>query len=71
MAFRVPLADWLRGPLAPAAQDHLLEGALVRDGWVDRTATAALLSRLDDGDAAAAELWPLLCVGAWLDGSRG
>ncbi|MEJ7786988.1 MAG: asparagine synthase (glutamine-hydrolyzing) [Solirubrobacteraceae bacterium] len=71
MAFRVPLADWLRGPLAPAAQDHLLEGALVRDGWVDRTATAALLGRLDDGDAAAADLWPLLCVGAWLDSTRG
>jgi len=70
-AFRVPLADWLRGPLAQAAQDHLLEGALARDGWIDRRATSGLLGRLEDGDAAAAELWPLLCVGAWLDGGHG
>jgi asparagine synthase (glutamine-hydrolysing) len=66
-AFQVPLADWLRGPLGASVENHVLEGRLVRDGWIERDAAAGLVQRLADADAAARELWPLLCAGAWLD----
>jgi asparagine synthase (glutamine-hydrolysing) len=34
-AFRVPLSDWLRGPLASLVAELPAEGRLVRDGWID------------------------------------
>ena len=66
-AFRVPLADWLRGPLAAGIAEHVLDGRLVSDGWVQPAAARRLVARLHFEDAAARELWPLLCAGAWLD----
>ena len=69
-AFRVPLADWLRGPLASTVQEHVVEGRLVRDGWIQPAAGPRLLARLAADDTAARELWPLLCTGAWLDAQR-
>jgi asparagine synthase (glutamine-hydrolysing) len=69
-AFRVPLADWLRGPLAPSVVEHVVGGRLVRDGWIEPGSGERLVARLDSGDVAARELWPLLCAGAWLDAQR-
>ncbi len=67
-AFRVPLADWLRGPLGPSVAEHVLEGHLVRDGWIEPAAGRRLVARLNAGMDTARELWPLFCAGAWLDG---
>ncbi len=72
-AFRVPLADWLRGPLAASVHEHVLAGRLVRDGWVRTAAAGRLVARLDardSEDAATRELWPMLCAGAWLDAQQ-
>ncbi len=66
-AFRVPLADWLRGPLATSVDTHVLRGRLVRDGWIQPAAASSLVARLAAGDAVARELWPVLCAGTWLD----
>jgi asparagine synthase (glutamine-hydrolysing) len=69
-AFRVPLAEWLRGPLAATLEKHLLEGTLVTDAWVQRAPVRALIDDLATRDSAARELWPLLCAGAWLDAQK-
>jgi asparagine synthase (glutamine-hydrolysing) len=66
-AFRVPLADWLRGPLGPSVGEHVLEGRLVHDGWIDPEAGRRLVAHLNAGEDTSRELWPLLCAGAWLD----
>jgi asparagine synthase (glutamine-hydrolysing) len=67
-AFRVPAADWLRGPLAPALQRQLERGVIYEQGYFDRDAVAALVrehaaSVSDHSD----QLWPLLSLGLWAD----
>ena len=68
MAFRIPLDDWLRGPLAPLV-DAQAEGPLVRDGWIDEQGYAAVVCEHRDGRAERAGLvWHLLTLGLWLEG---
>ncbi len=67
-AFRVPAADWLRGPLAPVMQRQLERGVLYREGYFEREAVAELVrehcsSACDHSD----QLWPLLSLGLWAD----
>jgi asparagine synthase (glutamine-hydrolysing) len=71
-AFRVPAADWLRGPLTPLLDQQLAEGAAFAEGWFDRDATARMVAehRAGSRDASSA-LWPLLAFGLWLDRLRG
>lgn len=68
-AFRVPVGDWLAGPLRPALEAQLEGGRLYADGWFDRERVRALAtehsSRTQDRSAV---LWPLLALGLWLDG---
>lgn len=64
--FRVPLADWFRGPLRELLHDHL--GA--RDGLCgslgNGAAVSDLLSRHDRGERDAnLELWTLLVAEVW------
>jgi asparagine synthase (glutamine-hydrolysing) len=67
-AFRVPSAEWLRGPLAPMVSHQLRDGSLYRNGWFDRDAVARLAlehrSRTQDWSAV---LWPILSLGLWMD----
>jgi asparagine synthase (glutamine-hydrolysing) len=67
-AFRVPVADWLRGPLAPVLEDQLRSGAVFEHGWFDRRSARRIV---DDHAAGRADrsgvLWPLLALGLWLD----
>ncbi len=71
-AFRVPAAQWLRGPLAPTLARQLAEGALYDEGWIDAGVARGLTA-----DHAAGRhdwshvLWPLLALGLWLDRRRG
>ncbi len=71
-AFRVPAAQWLRGPLAPALAQQLAEGSLYAEGWVDAGAARRLAAEhaAEERDWSHA-LWPLLSLGLWLDRRRG
>ncbi|HEV7615865.1 MAG TPA: asparagine synthase (glutamine-hydrolyzing) [Solirubrobacterales bacterium] len=71
-AFRVPAADWLRGPLSPILLDQVNNGHVCEEGWIDRAAAAKLLDRhiASEADGSAA-LWPILAFGLWLDRLRG
>ncbi|MGI8801388.1 MAG: asparagine synthase (glutamine-hydrolyzing) [Solirubrobacteraceae bacterium] len=67
-AFRVPTAEWLRGPLRQSLHTHLLDGRACRDGWLDGRAIARAV---DDHLAGRADrtpiLWPALSLGLWLE----
>ena len=67
-AFRVPAAEWLRGPLAATLRQQLRTGVIYGEGWFDRVAVGALVDehlagRSDHSD----RLWPLLSLGLWAD----
>jgi asparagine synthase (glutamine-hydrolysing) len=71
-AFRVPAADWLRGPLAPLLDRQVAAGSAFEEGWFDRDEASRMVAEHQAGtrDATAA-LWPLLAFGLWLDRVRG
>jgi asparagine synthase (glutamine-hydrolysing) len=71
-AFRVPAADWLRGPLAPVLSDQVAAGRACEEGWIDRAALSKALDTHLVGSADnSAALWPVLAFGLWLDRLRG
>jgi asparagine synthase (glutamine-hydrolysing) len=71
-AFRVPAADWLRGPLAPVLLDQVRAGHVCEEGWIDRAAASKALDAHIAGTADnSAALWPILAFGLWLDRLRG
>ncbi len=67
-AFRVPAAEWLRGPLAPVVRDQLEHGTIYAEGYFDG-AVAARLAREHAGGVHdhSDRLWPLLALGLWAD----
>jgi asparagine synthase (glutamine-hydrolysing) len=67
-AFRVPAADWLRGPLAGALQCQLESGRAFSEGWFSADAARGLAAEHASGTDRSAALWPLFCFGLWLDG---
>jgi asparagine synthase (glutamine-hydrolysing) len=70
-AFRVPASSWLRGPLEGPLREQIDDGALVREGWLDRDALAALVEDHQLGRADWTRvLWPALTLGLWLDSVR-
>jgi asparagine synthase (glutamine-hydrolysing) len=69
-AFRVPMSQWLRGPLAPLLE-NLTRGCLASEGWIEsralqRTIDAHLHGSIDRSGL----LWPVLVAGLWLDRLR-
>jgi asparagine synthase (glutamine-hydrolysing) len=71
-AFRVPAAEWLRGPLAPLLRRQLERGTIYEEGYFDRRAVEQLArehaaSVRDHSD----QLWPLLSLGLWADRLHG
>jgi asparagine synthase (glutamine-hydrolysing) len=71
-AFRVPAAEWLRGPLAPLIEHQTASGAAYTEGWFDGKETRRVLRDHQRGVTDAAEvLWPMLAFGLWLDRMRG
>ena len=67
-AFRVPAADWLRGPLAGVLRRQLERGAIYAEGYFDREAARALVAEhLSGGRDHSDQLWPLLALGLWAD----
>jgi len=72
VAFRVPAAEWLRGPLAAMVAEQVRDGALYREGWFDRNAARAAFAEHRRGIAdRSSVLWPLLALGVWLERLRG
>jgi asparagine synthase (glutamine-hydrolysing) len=72
MGFGPPLAEWLRGPLQPWADDLLDRDSLRRQGFLDvdqvrRTWERHLTGRRDH----TREVWHLLMFQAWLAEWRG
>ena len=71
-AFRVPAAEWLRGPLAPVVRDQLERGTLYGEGWFDAGAVARLAREHEQRSRDHSErLWPLLALGLWIDRFHG
>jgi asparagine synthase (glutamine-hydrolysing) len=70
-AFRVPVSDWLRGPLHDALLDQVHEGPLATEGWLEPQAMHQLAQEHLQGVADhGRQLWPILVAGVWLDGLR-
>jgi asparagine synthase (glutamine-hydrolysing) len=67
-AFRVPLAEWLRGPLRSEVRRHASEGPAVSQGLFDPQAMTSLVSDHASGQVdASATLWPFLALSCWLE----
>lgn len=67
MGFAVPMADWLRGPLAKRVGDSLREGAVARCGYFEQDALGRLLQQHATGRRDhSATLWKLLMLDAFL-----
>jgi len=66
MGFAVPLADWLRGPLRPWAEDLLAEPRLRQAGFFDATVVrGAWAEHLGGRRDHAIPLWGVLMFEAW------
>jgi asparagine synthase (glutamine-hydrolysing) len=67
-AFRVPAAEWLRGPLAPVLRRQPERGTIYSEGYFDRRAAERLV-REHEGETHdhSDQLWPLLSLGLWAD----
>jgi asparagine synthase (glutamine-hydrolysing) len=71
-AFRVPLAEWLRGPLRPQLEAQVARGQAFSEEWLDRGAVRELVEQHVSGRANHSRvLWSVLAFGSWLDGQRG
>jgi len=71
-AFRVPLAEWLRGPLRPALEAQVARGPAFSEEWLDRRAVRVLVDQHLRGRADHSRvLWSVLTFGSWLDAQRG
>jgi asparagine synthase (glutamine-hydrolysing) len=71
-AFRVPAAEWLRGPLAPVMDEQLERGTVYSEGYFDRDAVACLArEHIAQTHDHSDRLWPLLALGLWADRFHG
>jgi asparagine synthase (glutamine-hydrolysing) len=66
MGFPVPFGVWMRGPMADAARDVLLDSRARQRGITDPAAVAALLDAHRNGTADGGDaLWSLLNLELW------
>jgi asparagine synthase (glutamine-hydrolysing) len=69
--FEVPLAEWLRGPLRPWAEELLEPGRLAAQGQLDSAiVTRHWREHLSGQRNWHRRLWPVLMYQAWLTDSR-
>lgn len=72
MGFSVPLAAWLRGPLAARTRAALTSGAIASCGWFDAGVLERLLRQHASGRRDhSATLWKLLMLDAFLRRLQG
>jgi asparagine synthase (glutamine-hydrolysing) len=67
VAFRIPSAQWLRGPLRGELVEQLASSSLYSDGWLEREPVSALVSEHLQGRDHSATLWPIFILALWLD----
>jgi asparagine synthase (glutamine-hydrolysing) len=66
--FRVPLPEWLRGPLAGWARRQVLENTLMKRGIFNREIIDGMWQRHQSGAADHSfDLWCLINLGAWYE----
>jgi asparagine synthase (glutamine-hydrolysing) len=70
VAFRIPSAQWLRGPLRSELAEQLASSTLYSEGWLQREPVSALASTHAAGRDRSAMLWPIFVLGLWLDSFR-
>ena len=71
-AFRVPAAEWLRGPLAAVLERQIAAGSIYEEGYFDRDAARGLAREHAGGACDHSDrLWPLLALGLWADRFHG
>ncbi len=69
--FRVPLAQWFRGPLRHFMLDHLLDASSLCRRYGDSGKIGTLLERHISGKTdASATLWKLLSTEVWYRGAK-
>jgi asparagine synthase (glutamine-hydrolysing) len=69
--FKVPISEWLRGPLRDWAEGLLSGGRLSREGFFDgNTIRTKWNQHLDGIRDSGAALWHVLMFQAWLDQQR-
>jgi len=67
-AFRVPAAEWLRGPLADVLRSQPEQGVLYKEGYFACEPVRTLIGEHLAGVCDHSEqLWPLLALGLWTD----
>ena len=66
VAFRTPVAEWLRGPLAPSLAKQLDENPLYQDGWFRGATVTEWVRRHATGrEDLSHALWPVFVLGCW------
>jgi asparagine synthase (glutamine-hydrolysing) len=66
VAFRTPVAEWLRGPLRSRLSRQVDESWVYEEGWFDREAVRSLVKEhLLARANHATTLWPLFALGCW------
>jgi asparagine synthase (glutamine-hydrolysing) len=70
VAFRIPSAQWLRGPLRAELTEQLASSTLYSEGWLQRDPVSALVSEHVAGRDRSGMLWPIFVLGLWLDSFR-
>jgi asparagine synthase (glutamine-hydrolysing) len=69
--FEVPLADWLRGPLKPWAEDMLASGRLTTEGFFEPSVIMRHWREHQSGRRNwHRRLWPVLMFQSWLSSSN-
>jgi asparagine synthase (glutamine-hydrolysing) len=72
VAFRAPVAAWLRGPLLPVLHRQLDSGSVFSEGWLDALSVGQMVRQHQIGTFDWSDvLWPVLSLGLWLDALRG
>ncbi len=67
--FGVPVADWFRASWRKIAEEHILEGRAVKDGFLSAKAASGMLSGHADGNADHSyAIFAMLCFALWLEG---
>jgi asparagine synthase (glutamine-hydrolysing) len=67
MGFGVPIAEWLRGPLRPWAEELLSEKRLAQQGLINPLPVRERWQAHLDGTNWAYPLWNVLMAQAWLE----
>ena len=68
--FAIPIAQWLRGPLKPWAEDLLSGSHLKQEGLLNTAAVSQTWREHQAGHNWSARMWAVLMLESWLRESR-